>query len=286
MTPRRSRSGTRALGLLRALAVIVAAPFLGRGHPLSMSSAVVDVYPDRMALELRVLVEDLVLYYDLEPEEDKTYSAEALRERAEAHKELIQKYFVIRDVEGDPIPFRFAGLDDSQIAAEGVASADLMTYAVVYQLAVSFDAAPPFLTFTQAFSEAKEGLPARMDVVVLQSGRLVDEPAVVTPRQPYTVEFDWDDPKPLPRGWRERKKLRDDRRKALLGITSYSSVYSYLYITRDEVRLELLMPLLTLETWLPIERANPDWLEVEEQTAAESRVRDFSRDTRRCRSTE
>lgn len=50
---------------------------------------------------------------------------------------------------------------------------------------------------------------------------------------------------------------------------------TFLYIQSEEVRLEILMSLSTLETWVPIARANPDILEPLEQVVAQRALARF-----------
>jgi len=132
-----------------------------------------------------------------------------------------------------------------------------------------------FLTVSQAFG-GKEGiLPSIMDCMVLQAGVLAEAPAQLTARQLMTVKVDWDSPpKPL-KNWRELRLRHEQQRRTRLGIASYSGLYSFIYVTPHEVRHEVLVPLLTLESWLPIPRTNADFLDVNEQTAARKRIETF-----------
>jgi hypothetical protein len=97
--------------------------------------------------------------------------------------------------------------------------------------------------------------------------------------QPHTVRFDWDHPPTqasqsvLDYHQKKQEAFRDQ-----LGITSYSGLYSFIYITAQEVRHEILIPLLTLEKWLPVGRANPDFIDVPEQVAAREKIATFFRD--------
>ena len=68
--------------------------------------------------------------------------------------------------------------------------------------------------------------------------------------------------------WKEQEWMKQ-RREALLGVTSYSATYAYLYLEPREIRFEILVPLLTLETWLPLQREEADYLSVAEQDAME-----------------
>ncbi len=73
----------------------------------------------------------------------------------------------------------------------------------------------------------------------------------------------------------ELRARREQQKRDRLGIASYTGLYSFLYITRFEVRHELLVPLVTLEQWLPIPRRDKDFLDVDEQQQVRARVDEF-----------
>jgi len=54
-----------------------------------------------------------------------------------------------------------------------------------------------------------------------------------------------------------------------------NELHSFIYVTRREVRHEFLLPLLTFEKWLRLERKTHDSLEISEQTKARSTVEVF-----------
>ena len=54
-------------------------------------------------------------------------------------------------------------------------------------------------------------------------------------------------------------------------------IYAFLYIEPAEVRIEILMPLLTLETWTEVPRKDHNFLEVAEQQAALPAAKEFFR---------
>jgi hypothetical protein len=60
-----------------------------------------------------------------------------------------------------------------------------------------------------------------------------------------------------------------------MGIESYGAVYSFLYLEPTEIRVEILMPLLTFETWTQVPRKDRDFLEVAEQAAALPVLKEF-----------
>ena len=115
-----------------------------------------------------------------------------------------------------------------------------------------------------------------MDLILLQKGARLDFPVQIGPRsltrshwigkirRAMTVLY-----------WKERREWMKQRREALLGVTSYSATYAYLYLEPREIRFEILVPLLTLETWLPLQREEADYLSVAEQDAMEKALPGF-----------
>ncbi len=121
-------------------------------------------------------------------------------------------------------------------------------------------------------------LPAVMDLHVLKDGSVGDKPSQILYGRPHTTEFNWDQ---KPAGKRlsmsELRAQREQQKRDRLGIASYTGLYSFLYITRFEVRHELLIPLVTLEQWLPIKRQDQDFLTVDEQQQARGSIESFSK---------
>ncbi|MGY8649584.1 MAG: hypothetical protein ACKVKM_02125, partial [Verrucomicrobiia bacterium] len=112
----------------------------------------------------------------------------------------------------------------------------------------------------------------------LQTGVWIEKPVQLQPGQPHTVALDWENPPDqAPQNWRELRKKRAEEFQKRLGITSYSGLYSYIYLTDREVRHEILVPLLTFEKWLPLPRANPEFIEVAEQDAARQKITEWFR---------
>ncbi|MBP87450.1 MAG: hypothetical protein CMJ64_12120 [Planctomycetaceae bacterium] len=248
-------------------------------HPISLSSAIVDVKRDRIVADLQIMLEDLVLYHELKAGGDYQYSAEDLRSAAKKHEQFVMDYFTLRDANGEALKGKIEELDTSKIEAGGVRQTELMKKSVNY--AISFPISQPqsFLTLTQTFGGPDAVLPAVMDLMLLQNGILMERPTQLTLGRPHSVKFDWDNPPTrAPRSLRDLRKMRDEQVQERLGIATYGGLYSFLYITRFEVRHEVLIPLLTLEQWLPIRRKNPDFLEVEEQAVARKDIKRFFRE--------
>ena len=235
-------------------------------HPISMSTAVADIYEDRVQIELRILTEDLMFYHSLEADGDQVLSQKKMIDAAEAHRAFLIKYFRVLNKEGRELRGTFTRVDTQEIPESGVRLDQVMEVGVFYEFHIQLDELPDYLTFSQNFGGNDSPVPAVMDLIMLQNGARLDFPVQIGPRSPHSVAVDWENPPSNDRMyWKERRDLMKKRREELLGITSYSSTYAYIYVEPYEIRFEILVPLLTLETWLPLERLEKDFLSVEEQ---------------------
>jgi hypothetical protein len=250
-------------------------------HPISMTTAEAEVKADSIRVTMRVMVEDLVLFHALKSNGTQRYAAEDLRRAAGDHRDFIMKFFSIRDSKGNAIGGRVSGMDVSSIPDDGVARIDLMKLQVVYTLEYARSTrenGEPFLTFTQNFGGEKALVPAVMDLTVTQNGIWLDRPVQIPAGKPHTVAFDWENPPDQPpKNWRELKQQKEQEFQRRLGITSYTGIYSYIYVTEREVRHEILVPLLTFEEWLPLPRSDPEFLAVDEQQRAREPISEFLR---------
>lgn len=250
-------------------------------HPISLSSVVVDVREDHVQADMQIMLEDLVLYHGLDADANYVYSASDLRAAAEKHKQFVLDYFSILDADGQRLVGRVDELETDKIEEQGVPQTELMKKSVNYLLSFPVERRQSFFTFTQTFGGPNAVLPALMDLMLLQNGVLLERPTQLTLGRPHSTKFDWDKPPTnQPMSFRELRRQRDERLQERLGIATYGGLYSFLYITRFEVRHEILIPVLTLEQWLPLPRKHPDFLEIEEQAAARGAIEQFFRD--RC----
>ncbi len=248
-------------------------------HPISMSHAVVNVRETEALVELKIMLEDLVMFHGLKADKTTRFAAKDLRQAAVKHRKFLADFFTIRDANGTRVPGKVIRVNDMAIADEGTFQTELMKQQVIYLMQFKPKAKQPFLTFMQNFGGKKAVLPAIMDFMVLQKGVWRGTPVQLLANRPHTVKFDWINPptKP-PANWRELKKQREEDFNKRLGITSYSGIYSYIYVTDREVRHEILVPLLSFEKWLKLDRKNPDFLEVAEQDKAKKKIEAFFRD--------
>ncbi|MDY6857305.1 MAG: hypothetical protein SWO11_21900 [Thermodesulfobacteriota bacterium] len=115
-----------------------------------------------------------------------------------------------------------------------------------------------------------------MELVVFQDRMLVQRPVILQKRKPFTIRFDWkNSPKKSAPTLKEYQRQKAQQTPEQFGIISYSGLYSYIYITGEEVRHEILISLLTFEKWRPLKRVNDGFLEVEEQKVAGEEIQEF-----------
>ena len=197
---------------------------------------------------------------------------------SEPDRDFIANYFSIRDAEGQLLAGEICRLDLSHIPPEGVPQKALMARNVFYHVIFPLAQPQTFLTFTQAFGGRDAMLPAVMELMVFQNRVVRQQSVQLQQNKPHTVRFDWNNPpsastqRGRPDVFQKQKEFQQQ-----LGITSYSSLYSFIYITDRTVRHEILIPLVTLEQWLPLNRAKPDFIDVPEQDAAREVIAAFFR---------
>jgi hypothetical protein len=246
-------------------------------HPISLTDSVVDVQKDRVDVELKVLVEDLVLYYPISADEHDVYPTEAIRKAGQLHRDFVLSGLTLLDESGKRLSGEMTSVDASRLPDSGVAQTEIKQISVSYRFQFPTDRPLEFLTISQTFGGEKAILPAMMDCQIKQLGVVLDVPHPLLSGQTLTTKFDWTKQPTPPKNWRELKQRREERLKQQLGIASYSGLYSFFYITPHEVRHEILIPLLTLDEWTPIKRKRPDFLEVAEQEVAAEQVAIFFR---------
>ena len=249
-------------------------------HPISMSNAVANVREDEVLVDLRIMLEDLVLFHSLKADSETIFKAADLRKAAEKHDAFLLKYFSIRGGEGELLKGEVERRDLEAIPDEGVPQAELMKRHAIYVMRYKPTTAKPrFITIMQQFGGPKSLVPSIMDFMVLQKGVWLDKPVQLQPGRPHTIALDWENPPTeAPKDWSALRKKREEEMQRRLGITSYTGLYSYIYLNDREVRHEILVPLLTFEKWLPVKRANPEFLEVDEQQAAHKLIAEWFRE--------
>jgi hypothetical protein len=239
-------------------------------HPISIITGEATVHRDRMEMTLAVMPEDFLMVYGLSADSQSRIATNDIVESAEKHREFLLKGLVIRDTEGNRLRGKVKRIDIPALPTEGLAVADLMAITLVYHLEFGLMKPPTHLSFQQRFGGDAVAIPAIMDLIVTREG-LPPEPTVHVPGDEAvaTIEIDWTETsRRTTNDFTEARAREEEKRRQDMGIGSYSATYAFVYIQNDEVRVEILMPLLTLEMWESVPRTNSDFIEVSEQLSA------------------
>ncbi|MDP6718851.1 MAG: hypothetical protein QGF59_09395 [Pirellulaceae bacterium] len=246
---------------------------MAANHPVSVTETAAFVTRDKVSVRISVFVEDLFLFHNLKPNAEDFLEPTIIRSGIEKHEQFLLERFVIRDVEGVKLSGRVVGVKEFEMPPEGVPMADLMAHKLEFRLEYELLKPPEFLTFSQHLVDQDVLIPAEMKLVIKQENAGTPFGAVLQPDHPETVRFSWDNPAlPAEASEEEWEEWYQKQREETLGITSYSSVYSFLYIEDFEVRHEVLVPLLSLEASVLIARDDDAFLDIAEQDAARQQI--------------
>lgn len=257
------------------LAIAAVVPASAFAHPVSLSDATIDVRRKGTSVEIQVLVEELTLHYEISSDGEGVFPAKDLKQHAKSHADFLKRDLLLLDGEGRRLKCTATKIDTAAIPDAGVSQTQLKNLTVKYRMQFESIGETGFMTISQTFGGPKAILPSIMDCLVLQSGVLAEAPAQLLSKQSLTVNIDWDAPPTPPKNWKELRQRREKQLAERLGIASYGGLYSFIYVTPHEIRHEVLIPLLTLESWMPLKRRDPDFLEVSEQQAARKQIEAF-----------
>ncbi len=266
------------MALRRAIwfGLLLAAPMLS-AHPVSIVDIKALVHRDRMEMQIAVMPEDFLLIYGLYANAESRISTNDIAASAEKHKKYLLDGLIVRDTDGNRLAGKVVKVEMPALPAAGLPVADLMATTIIYHLEFPLAKPPTHLTFQQHFGGDAFAMPAIVNLEVTREG-LPPEPMTRVPgdENVETIAFDWNEKSRAVTGdYAEEKAREEAKRKQELGITSYSATYTFIYIQNEEVRVEILMPLLTLEMWQPVARTNKDFIEVAEQRAARGPLEKF-----------
>lgn len=285
--PRATLAATRLRRLLLTVCVaVISSPSVSaavgagcRSHPISITEASLYVTRNRAVMQFQMFAEDLLLFQGLEPNDQDRITAEDLRDGLERHKAFLLERVMIRDADGNLITGQVTDLKPFEIPADGIPTTELMLHSATYEIEYPFSAPPEFLTVQQDISDENFMIPSEMRLNLHQAGTALNMTEQLKPGASTTVRFDWESALSNDATDAEWDTWFEQQREKTLGITSYSSVYSFIYIEPAEVRHEILIPLATLRTILPIKHRDSSWVEVDEQDAVRALVREWLKDT-------
>lgn len=247
---------------LAALVALALLPAVLHGHSLSYIEGEAVVHRDRVELALTIRPEDILLSAGVNMIVSDSIPVADLRTGAEAHKNYLLKGIVVEDGSGH-LAGSVRSLESPRETGAAFPVADLMATNFVYRLTYPMAKPPERLGFRQLFNAGKVVIPVIMQVSVRIEGQ---EDATVVPvpdgEKAETLAIDW-------------SGVRQAPPPVVARPLTLEASDAFLYVRNDEVRLEILMPLPVLETWLAVPRAAPDFLEIAEQTALQPALEQF-----------
>ena len=245
-------------------------------HPVSVVEADIYVNRARTTMRLTCFAEDLEMLQGVEPLGDGLYDSDELIDATQDHAKYLAEKITIRDADGVLMEPRISEIIDIEIPDEGIKAGNLMNFTMGFVLEFKYKSPPEFITVQQDMVADGALLPSELKILLKQAGSDTPYMHMMKPAMPETFRFDWD--KPIlsnDASEKEWEEWFEEQREKNLGITSYSSVYSFIYITAHEVRHEILIPLATLATLMEIERADESFLEIAEQDPAAEKIKAY-----------
>ncbi len=250
----------------------------GTAHPISITEVQMFVTRSKAVLRVQMFAEDLILFQGLEPNDQDRLIPEDLKRGLEDHKTFLLEKISLRDVNGELLKGQITDMKPFEIPADGIAATDMMQHTATYEIEVPFAMPPEFLTIQQDITDANSIIPSEMSLNIHQAGTGLNFTERLLPGGSTTVRFDWKQELAEDASDEEWDSWFEKQREATLGITSYSSVYSFIYIEPVEMRHEILIPLATLATILPIKHQDPAFVEIGEQDAIREQIRNWLKD--------
>jgi hypothetical protein len=265
----------RRLRVWCVLTIAICLPVAASAHPVSLSRSLVYVASNEVRVTVEVFLEDLFLFHDLQPNAADYLDAVTIQRGIELHRAFVAERFVIQDAGGHRLQKSQSTNVKFDIPVGGVPLTELMSHKLTFEIQYSPAASPEFLTFSQRFAGEDGLLPAEMQLTIKQEGGDVLYDKALVTGIPITQRFVWDRPALTEESSdRERAAWLAQEQQKTLGITSYSSVYSFLYVEDFEVRHEILIPLLTLLQMLELPHDGDAFFSLEEQQATAPLIAD------------
>jgi hypothetical protein len=253
-------------------------------HPISITEVQMFVTRSKAILRVQMFAEDLILFQGLEPDDQDRIIPEDLRQGLEDHKTFLLEKISLRDVNGELLKGQITDMKPFDIPTDGIAATDMMQHTATYEIEVPFAVPPEFLTIQQDITDANSIIPSEMSLNIHQAGTALNFTERLLPGGSTTIRFDWQQELSEDATDAEWDSWFEKQREATLGITSYSSVYSFIYIEPVEMRHEILIPLATLGTILPIKHQDPAFIDIGEQDAIRDQIQNWLRDVARKKS--
>ncbi|MGA2069296.1 MAG: hypothetical protein ABSG86_30375 [Thermoguttaceae bacterium] len=253
------------IALLFGLCWLAPAP-AAVAHSISAVEGEALVHRDKVELTIKVRPEDILLSAGMTLIIADRIEEAVIVKGAEAHKKFLLDGLILSDSDGRRLAGKVTKVELFAVPNAGIPLEDLMSKTAVYRLEYPLARPPARLGFRQHFNTGAVAMPVIMQMSVLRDGATT---ATLIPvpegEQAEHVAFDWS--QTLGPG-----TSAAGERAAAAKPAALDAAEAFVYIQNDEVRVEILMPLPTLETWQAVPRNDKAVLEVAEQTAARTRL--------------
>jgi len=254
-----------SVGLIFGLCWLAPAP-AALAHSLSTVEGEAFVHRDKIELAVKVRAEDILFSAGMTLITTDRIENAVIEKGAEAHKKFLLDGLILSESDGRRLAGKVVKVELFAVPKDGIPLEDLMTKTAVYRLEYPLARPPNRLGFRQNFNTGAVVLPVIVQMTVFREGAttatLIPVPVGEKAEQ---VTFDWSQ---TPAAGTAVTEARSIPAKLVV----LDAPEAFIYVQNDEVRVEILAPLPTLETWEAVPRRNKDLLEIAEQSAARARL--------------
>jgi len=253
---------------LIGLGAMILLPIVAHAHQISLIQADAVVHSNKLELTVHVLPEDVLLSAGTFKIVTGRIATADIQKGVQTHPKLFLDGLVILDENGHRLNGKVTGVDLPPMAGDSVLADDLLATTIVYRVEFPLTKPPSRLSFQHHFTQQAFAMPVMAQMTITREGLAAGTTMEIPGGDnPETVVFDWSEAGGL--------SVSGASSGGAAKLPAYDVTDVYIYIQNEEVRVEILMPLSTLETWLPIKRANPDFLEPIEQVKPRIALAEF-----------
>ncbi|MCK6484930.1 MAG: hypothetical protein HUU22_11205 [Phycisphaerae bacterium] len=250
-----------------AIALHAASAF---GHDLSVSRGTVTVADDRLAVTLEVPAEDLLHLDPAARRRSDACSAAWLNDARARYEPCVLKALAIHDTRGRRLTGRVVSSAVADALEERFEWNRLRRLRVRYTMEYAVESPRQFLTFRLCAAELPLRIQSQLVLDVRRAGDRSGREICLTSRgNAETLEFS-------PASSRDSAASQPAAAIAMLPAPQrFTTVFAIIDRTDEGLIVEVHVPLPLLETWRPVARADADFLEPAEQSAACAALTDF-----------
>ncbi len=244
-------------------------------HTVLLSRGTVVVHQNHIVSRIEIDAKDFIHYYQLRPTAEG-FSASTLRDAVLEHRQHLLEHFLIRNARGERLRGQCVDVEWSKPSETKLGYSQLGTLRAVYVLEHPTQSPPRYLTFQQFLGGEHAAMPVRLALSVTAAGDATARFIQLTNRgNVETLEFAWPEravKKSIPASVSGQQPSHPGHAP---GQDRFKSVCARMHIEGTVVRCDIYMPLVLLETWLPLRRASRDFIDAREMTEAREQLRAF-----------